>query len=283
MADFETQFHYSPESKRFAHAEAAMGTVFVFQGESSLPESELRNACAGAMARIHRADTVFSLYKPESPLSQLARGETSVAKCPPEVSQVWDECEAWEKVTDGWFSAFTPQHTFDPSGLVKTRAASEAAQSLLAAGVTDLSMNAGGDIWVSSEASRPTDWRVAIAKPVSIAGEGAGVLTVLDLAGTEYRAVCTSGSAERGDHIWDPKAPGKESARELVQVTVVARDLVQADVWATAAFAHGSRCIKQIEEHNAANPGQDIQALAVFPDGNMSATSGFEALLASAE
>ena len=283
MSEFETQFHFAPAESgaaRFAFAEAAMGTVFVFQGGTTLTEEQTQQACLAAMRHIHEADQTFSLYKPESPLSRLARGEISVAQCPEVVSKIWDECEDWERTTDGWFSAFTPQHTFDPSGLVKTWAAHSAADALLAAGITDFSMNAGGDIWVADGASRPSDWRVAISKPVSIAGADSGVLTAVDLAGTEYRAVCTSGSAERGQHIWDPKAPERASATELVQVSVIAKDLVTADVWATAAFAHGSRCIKQAEDHNAANPENKIQVMAVFPDGNIWATSGFETLVA---
>ncbi len=106
----------------FEHVELCMGTGFRFQGRHR--DANLNAAMAAACEILHAADRVFSLYKPESPLSQLAAGKTSVAQCPPEVSEVWDECERWEKLTDGWFSPFTAEHTFDPSGLVKTWAAS---------------------------------------------------------------------------------------------------------------------------------------------------------------
>lgn len=279
--DFETQYQFA--QGRFAYAEAAMGTVFVFQGASPLSDADTRGRCEQAMAIIHEADRIFSLYKPESPLSRLARGEVSVAECPPVVSEVWDACEQWEKITEGWFSAFTPQHTFDPSGLVKTWAARAAAEHLVACGLTDISMNAGGDIWLSDGLQIERDWRVALSKPVSIAAEDAGVLTVIDLRQTQFRAVCTSGSAERGQHIWNPKAPGRESASELIQVTVVARDLVEADVWATAAFAHGSAAIKQLDDYNLANPEKPVHALAIHSDGGMYATPGFESLIAKDE
>ncbi|MEN9715574.1 MAG: hypothetical protein RJA35_1041 [Actinomycetota bacterium] len=275
--DFETQ--YQSTADRFAYAAAAMGTVFVFQGANTQGDATMRSQCDQAMEIIHEADRTFSLYKPESPLSKLARGETSVAKCPPVVGQIWDDCEAWEKTTDGWFSAFTPEHTFDPSGLVKTWAARAAARYLEDAGITDFSLNAGGDIWISKGVTAPRDLRVGLSKPVSIASESSGVLVVLDLADTDYRAVCTSGSAERGEHIWNPKNPG-ETTKELVQVSVVARDLVQADVWATAAYARGAESIRQIDSHNLQHPEASIQMLAVFPDGNLAATAGFEALLA---
>jgi thiamine biosynthesis lipoprotein len=255
----------------FEHHEECMGTVFVFRGRTELSEVELDVALSEACSRLHEADRVFSLYKPESPLSALARGETSVAKCPPEVSAVWEVCEAWEKKTGGYFKSFTPQNTFDPSGLVKTWAAQKAIDALLISGVTDFTLNAGGDIWLSDELTRDTDWKVGISKPVSIADQDAGVLAVLNLRGTEYRAVCTSGSAERGNHIWHT------TEHELVQVTVIANDLVTADVWATAAFAEGPRCIERFEKL------EGVDVLVIYSDGRIDGSNGFaEVLKASA-
>jgi thiamine biosynthesis lipoprotein len=267
----------------FSHTEVCMGTVFSFNGISPLAPGETEAAVASACAILHQADQTFSLYKPESPLSRLARGETSVAQCPPEVEKIWDDCEAWEKTTDGWFSAFTPQHTFDPSGIVKTWAAKAAADSILAAGITDFTMNAGGDVWVSDGATPRNDWRIAIHKPVSVASADAGLLTVIDLKDTPYRAMATSGTAERGKHIWNPKAPEKAAASELIQVSVVASDLVEADIWATAAFAAGSRGIALLNEFNAAHPERDVQALFIWPDGELGATENFVPLFAKSD
>lgn len=277
----KSQFYFS--DGLFAHAEESMGTVFVFKGRTPFDQDKTRALCERAMDILHEADRIFSTYKPNSPVSRLARGETTLADCPPVVAAVWDDCEAWEKITGGWFNAFTPQHTFDPSGLVKTWAARGGARYLEENGITDFTLNAGGDIYITDDVSVDLDWRVAIHKPVSIQSEGAGVLTVVDLKGTDYRAVCTSGSAERGEHIWDPKAPGKESAKSLAQVTVVAKDLVQADVWATAAFAQGPRAIRQLNEHNRQHPQDKVQLLVVFPDGDLDATEGFVGLFAKGE
>ena len=253
----------------FRHNEECMGTVFSFVGLTDIDETA---AIKTATNTLHKADSIFSLYKPESPLSRLARGETSVAECPPVVDQVWQLCEQWEKTTDGWFSAFTPQHTFDPSGLVKTWAAEYAAQKLLDASIRDFTLNAGGDILISDAQSRAEFWRVGISKPVSIASDEAGTLTVLDLAGTKYRAVATSGSAERGQHIWNPKASTPQT--ELVQVSVIAKTLVEADVWATAAFAEGIRSLSRL------NKQPDIEAIYVLSDGAIQGTDGVLELLA---
>ena len=249
-----------------------MGTVFVFQGKTNLDEPELRTLLTKACEKLHEADRIFSLYKPESPLSRLARGETSVAECPPAVEAVWQLCEEWEKRTGGYFSAFSPQRTFDPSGLVKTWAAQQAIDVLLGEGVVDFSLNSGGDIWLSSSLSDENDWKVGIAKPVSIANEAAGVLTVVNLQGTPFRAVATSGIAERGEHIWNP-ASGSMAVGELIQVTVLAEDLVTADVWATSAFAEGPASLHRISKQ------EGVEALYVFKDGRIDGTEGFADVL----
>ena len=258
--------------REFEHHEPGMGTVFTFRGLTSLSEPAFAEALLGATNTLHKADAIFSLYKEESPLSRLAKGETSVAECPAVVDQVWQLCEQWEKTTDGWFSAFTPQHTFDPSGLVKTWAAQYSANKLLEAGIFDFTLNAGGDILISEQQSREEFWRIGLSRPVSIASEESGVLTVLDLAGTKFRAVATSGSAERGEHIWNPK--GSAIQKDVIQVSVVASDLVEADVWATAAFAEGIRSLERI------NALPNLEALYVLANGEIAGTDGFLALLA---
>ena len=254
----------------FRRNEECMGTVFVFHGRSNRPDIEtlLDLACE----KLHEADRIFSLYKPESPLSQLARGETSVAACPPVVEHVWNLCEGWEKTTGGYFSAFTLEHTFDPSGLVKTWAAQVAIEVLVAEGVNDFTLNAGGDIWLSDSLTEDADWKVGIAKPTTIASPDAGLLTVLDLKGTEYRALATSGTAERGKHIWNPQS-ADFTDDELVQVSVLAKDLVTADVWATAAFAEGPRSLDRIGKQ------EGVEAFFVYSDGRLDGTDGFAAVL----
>ena len=254
----------------FRRNEECMGTVFVFHGRTE--NSDIEGLLDRACEKLHEADRIFSLYKPESPLSQLARGETSVANCPPVVEHVWDLCEQWEETTGGYFKAFTPQHTFDPSGLVKTWAAQTAIDVLLTEGVSDFTLNAGGDVWVGDGVSNDVDWKIGISKPITIASPEAGVLAVVNLKDSQFRALATSGSAERGSHIWNPQ--GSEAGTgELVQVSVLAKDLVTADVWATAAFAEGPRALDRIAKLD------DVEAMFVFSDGNIAGTDGFAEVL----
>ena len=259
----------------FRHREECMGTFFAFAGRTGLPEEQLDAAIAAACEELHWADRMFSTYKPESPIARLARGETSVAAEDPVIDQIWEQCAEWEAATDGWFSAFTPENTFDPSGLVKTWAAQASIDVLLGAGLTDFTLNAGGDVFIGPAVTDPIEKKLGIHKPVSIAAQDAGVLTVIDLAGIDFNSLATSGSAERGAHIWNPRNPDREPS-ELLQVSVVADDLVKADVWATAAFAAGMQGVALL------NAVPNLEALFVLASGDLAATDGFIKLFAKA-
>jgi thiamine biosynthesis lipoprotein len=63
---------------------------------------------------------------------------------------------------------------------------------------------------------------------------------VISAAGAAELAVATSGTAERGAHIVDPRT-GRSAVTDLLAVTVIGPSLTWADCWATAAFAMGSR------------------------------------------
>lgn len=259
--------------QEFRHLEYCMGTAFQYWGRSELDDADVKKAIAESVAILHHADEVFSLYKEDSPLSRLARGETSIAELPSEVEYIWDECEKWEKVTEGWFSAMTPANTFDPSGLVKSWAAQKAADRMIELGVTDFAINAGGDILLSKNVSSGKPKRIGVGKPVSIASKDSGALVVLDLNETDFYAVATSGTTERGEHIWNPKA-GRQNANQLLQVTVVARDIITADVFATAAFAAGNQADAFLDRHL-----DKLEAMLIDLNGDVYATKGFSQLV----
>jgi len=259
--------------EEFRHLEYCMGTAFQYWGRTNLAEADLKRALSKSTLVLHEADETFSLYKHSSPLSRLARGEISMSRLPEEVEYIWNECEKWEKQTEGWFSAMTPQNTFDPSGLVKSWATQLAADKLVEFGVTDFAINAGGDILLSRNVSAGKPKRIGVSKPVSIASEDSGAIVVLDLNGTEFYAVATSGTTERGEHIWNPKGVNS-NADELLQVTVVARDIITADVFATAAFASGNQAGAFLNRHR-----DKLEAMVVDLNGDVFATAGFAELV----
>ncbi|MFF5158736.1 FAD:protein FMN transferase [Streptomyces sp. NPDC000348] len=211
-----------------------MGTVFSFDvrgGEPAVVRAVLEEAVAG----LHRVDEVFSTYRDDSQICRLARGELGVGECAPEVAEVLELAAEAERVSDGWFGT-RHRGRLDPTGIVKGWAVERAARRLAAAGATGVSVNGGGDVQVLGAPGAGRPWRVGVSDPL----RPGGLAAVVSAAGASELAVATSGTAERGDHIVDPRT-GRSAVTDLVAVTVVAPRLTWADCWATAAFAMGSR------------------------------------------
>ena len=95
------------------------------------------------------------------------------------------------------------------------------------------------------------------------------LLTVVTLGGHD-RAVATSGSYERGEHVLDP-ASG-DPARALTAATVVGPDLAFADALATGLLASGGKALARIAGLRG------YSALTVATDGTVHTTLGFPAL-----
>ncbi|MFH8341524.1 FAD:protein FMN transferase [Streptomyces sp. AM6-12] len=241
-----------------------MGTVFSFDVRGGEPGA-VRAVLGEVVAALHGVDAVFSTYREDSEVSRLARGETDVERCVPEVAEVLELAARAERVSGGWFSA-RYRGVLDPTGIVKGWSAERAARRLAGVeGVTGVGVSGGGDVQSlgAPEPGRP--WRVGIADPLRPGGLAAVV------SGAGELAVATSGTAERGAHIVDPRT-GEPAVTDLVSVTVVAPQLTWADCWATAAFARGSRPgLSWLESL------PDAEGLLLTADGGVLHTTGLAA------
>ncbi|ANJ11347.1 MULTISPECIES: FAD:protein FMN transferase [Streptomyces] len=211
-----------------------MGTVFSFDVRGGEPAA-VRTALDEAVAQLRRADEVFSTYREDSQVSRLARDEVAVGECAPEVAEVLGLAAEAERVSEGWFST-RYRGRLDPTGIVKGWAVECAARRLASAGATGVSLNGGGDVQLLGTPGSGRPWRVGVSDPL----RPGGLAAVVSAAGAAELAVATSGSAERGAHVVDPRT-GRSAVTDLLSVTVVAPRLTWADCWATAAFAMGSR------------------------------------------
>ena len=248
-----------------------MGTGFVFQIEDESSDTHLKGLCEGAMEVLEDANQRFSLYIQDSEISRLVRGELAWEKASFQQREIREQVENWKARTDGFFDARVGTDGYDPSGLVKSWATQNAADFLLANGVRGLSINAGGDIFLSPELRSELLNRVGLSNLRSIADASAGSNLILDLAGTKFRAVATSGISERGEHIWR-----SDSSADLIQVSVVGQDLFESDIWATAILSGGTDAWKAFE--SAA--GDRMRAIATTRSGAMFTSAGFTDLLA---
>jgi thiamine biosynthesis lipoprotein len=214
-----------------------------------------------AFASLVAADERFSTYKDTSEISRINRGELALADANAEMRQVFALADLTKEETDGYFDIRKPDGTLDPSGIVKGWAIKRAAELIRAAGFRDHFVNAGGDIASSGKNAKGEDWSVGIRNPFN-ADE---IVKVIYPRG---KGVATSGSYIRGAHIYNPHAP-KDDLREIVSITVIGPDVLEADRFATAAFAMGKRGIEFIEKL----PG--FEAYAIDAKGVATLTGGF--------
>lgn len=241
---------------RTAHT---MGTVFSFEVRGGDPR-RTATALDAAVEWLHHVDEVFSTYRPQSQISRLAAGTLPLSRCSPEVWEVMRLCEAAARDTGGYFSAHYAGPGFDPTGLVKGWAVEHAAAMLASASADAVCVNGGGDIQVHGG-----PWRIGVAHPLI-----PGALACIILTGsTAELAVATSGPAERGAHILDPRTH-RPPPDALASLTVVTRDLTTADTYATAGYARGATAARAWLE---SLPG--TEAHAVTTDGTTWQTSGF--------
>lgn len=221
------------------------------------PDSDrVATAVAQVYAELRDVDAVFSLYRSDSTLSRLARGEPVVRT--PEIIEVEQRCEQARVATGGAFDPRRPDGAWDPSGLVKGWAAERASRHLAALEDHDWCLNAGGDVQVGSPSGEP--FMVGIEDPT----DRTRVLAVVE---RRSGAVATSGTAARGAHLYDPATGGP--AQELASVTVVGPSLAAADVLATAAYVRGPAGLALVEAV------EDYEALLVGLDGAQCSTTGW--------
>lgn len=244
-----------------------MGTVFSFDVRGGEPVA-VQTALREAVAELHRVNEVFSTYRDDSQVSRLARGELTVAECDPQVAEVLELGAEAERLSDGWFS-LRYGGRLDPTGIVKGWAVERAARRMALAGSTGVSVNGGGDVQLLGVPGPERPWRVGVSDPL----RPGGLAAVVSAAGAAELAVATSGTAERGAHIIDPRT-GHSAVTDLLAVTVVAPTVTWADCWATAAFAMGSR-----EGLAWLESLPDVEALLITAGDEVRCTGGLAARL----
>ncbi len=230
---------------------------------------ELEAATAAVEQVFVSHDRTFSLYRPGSEASAIARGELALGQASDDMRRTHAEALQWRLDTEGAFTPERPDGILDLSGIVKAQAIMEAGTVLLALGLRDWCLNAGGDV-LANGSPRPGSgepWRAGVVDP----SDRGALLSAFPLGPANSRnALATSGTTERGEHIW-AAGLGRGASAGFRQVSVAAPDIVTADVLATAIMAGGRRTL------DIATERWDVDVLAVTDDGGLLATPGFRA------
>jgi FAD:protein FMN transferase len=222
---------------------------------------------ASVFSYFEAVDRNFSPYIETSELCCINRGEIAAADVSDAMAEVLSLAEDTRVASDGYFNVMRPDGTLDPSGIVKGWAIGKAAAMIEASGTQNFFVEAGGDIQAKGRSADGAVWRVGIRSPF----ESRDIIKVLALTDA---GVATSGAYVRGAHIYDPHDPAR-LLNDIVSMTVVATSVVDADRFATAAFAMGPEGIYFLE----ALAG--IEGFAVNAHGVATQTTGFGAFVAS--
>jgi len=263
----------SPATHQIRRVEQVMGTAF---GITVAPpvgavdnDGTVEDDLDETFAWLRWVDRTFSTYRDDSEISRIDQGSLAIDGASPEVREVLVRCAELADLTDGWFTA-RPRGDgpapLDPSGLVKGWSIDRAGMMLRMAGHTSFAINGGGDIVCGAPISRPDGWRVGIRHPT----ERDAVAAVLVVDGV---AIATSGTYERGAHLWGRNGTGCRT--DLASVTVVGPDLGTADALATAVFVEGSGAPTWFDRF------PDYDRLVITGSGRVRWTSGLDDLLAA--
>jgi len=203
----------------------------------------------------------FSPYKSTSEVSRVNSGELTLEKVSADFREVFALAEKTKQETDGYFDIHRPQGGIDPSGIVKGWALLKASQSLSSLGYENFCIDVGGDVSVRGVNAEGKLWSVGIRNPFTHD-------EIVKVVYPNRAGIATSGSAARGNHIYNPHAPA-DHPQDIASITVVGPDILEADRFATAAFAMGKEGVQFIE----ALPG--FEAYLIDSSGIATMTSDF--------
>ena len=208
-------------------------------------------------------DEKFSPFKEESELSLMNAGRLNSDDLSGDMRSVLELAERTKRETAGYFDVVNPKGAIDLSGLVKGWAIENAARLIKERGYNDFFVDAGGDVAVGGRNGRGEDWTIGIRNPFSKSG------VVKSVKLRDGQGIATSGTYERGGHIWNPK-DRTAAPLDIVSLTVIGPNVYEADRFATAACAMGRAGVRFIESQ------PDLEAYSIDRDGIATMTSGFK-------
>jgi thiamine biosynthesis lipoprotein len=220
-----------------------MGTTASLHVNDAVSDAQFAEITNLARAELDRLESIFSTFRPESEISRINNGSLHHLDASAEVIEVLDHCAFLEQVSRGAFSIRRSRESaeINPSGFVKGWAGERVANFLRAQGLEHFYLGIGGDYALTGGMTADEPWRIGIIDPRD-ASQLVG--TVDAVSG----AIATSGTAERGKHIWDPRTG--TAADSFLSVTVVGPQLMWADAYATTVFVMGEEGLDWIRQFN---------------------------------
>ena len=234
-----------------------MGSVASVHVHDDAPTELIDVVIAEVFAELESYEDIFSTFRANSEISRVNRKELHVLDASKEVVDVLDACFFLEVASDGAFSSRRADGTLDPAGFVKGWAVERAARRFDAAGLKHWYVSLGGDMQMGDPPSNShlqDGWKVGIADPAR-SGEVVAALSM------QRGAVATSGTAERGRHLVDPR--DGTASEYWSSVTVTGPSLTWADAFATTACVIGAEGLDWVHRF------EGYAAMGIRPDGTL--------------
>ena len=206
-------------------------------------------------------DKRFSAYKETSEINNINNGKIGIEESSAEMQEIFRLSAETKKITGGYFDIEYSPGIYDPSGLVKGWAIYNAAQILKEKGYSNFYVEAGGDVQVYGNNEQSQHWRVGIQNPFN-------PQEIVKVVALSDAGMATSGTYVRGQHIYNPHQK-EQAILDIVSLTVIGKNVYEADRFATAAFAMGKNGIDFLEKRS------DLEGYMIDAAGVATMTSGF--------
>lgn len=223
-------------------------------------DSNNKKLLADTFGFFWEVDNRYSTYKADSEITRINNGLPG-GQWSTEMRRVLRLCDLTKRQTNGYFD-IEHDGRLDPSGLVKGWAIWEAAKRLRKHGARNFYIEAGGDIQTYGQNAEQQPWAVGIRNPFN----RNEIIKVLNV---KNKGVATSGTYVRGQHIYNPHQPTVPPAA-VRSLTVIGKNIYEADRFATAAFAMGKSGIGFVENTKG------LEGYMVDDAGIATFTSGFQ-------
>lgn len=209
-----------------------MGTTASIHVDDAVDNGVFDSVVREVRTELNRLEAMFSVFRPDSEVSRINAGTLHHLDASAEVIDVLDACAYLEQLSGGAFSIRRSRGAteINPSGFVKGWAAERSSRLFGDHGLGHWYLGVGGDFALHGGMASGEPWRIGIVDPRD-ASMLVGSVDVVD------GAVATSGTAERGTHLWNPRTG--EPATTFLSVTVTGPSLTWADAYATTVFVMG--------------------------------------------
>ena len=211
------------------------------------------------LTQFHKLDALLSTYKKSSEINKINSKRMRLEDISPLTKKILDLCESTKKETNGFFNIEVEKH-IDPSGLVVGYAINEAVETLHKLNYKNFYITAGNDTYLSGRKSGQK-WKVELPNPYPLKKRSQALyLTNV--------AISTSGQNTKGILVYNPHR--KKIVGDILSLTVISDNSLDADRFSTASFAMGEKGIDFLEGIDG------VEGFLIRKDGTELATMGFD-------